>query len=275
MRLEVHLAPGARTTPHLLLLTVGGPIYCMQLVRLAQNVHATLACTDYGPNRYTGAGGRAARREDWGDPRYLAEVARVPDALRHDGVKVSRLVVIGVSYSGFGNAELVATHPELRPAALIVVDSYLDLAARYAALPPTHETKKEIETVLGGTLAQRRSAYLARSPSHHLDGLARAVRGGMHLVDVWSVGLEEQREFRGATCSRLANAQWLADLAGLLRRPINGYVTHMRHAHALWDRGVGLLQLAGVASTTRPLRARAVAFRPGAAPPPASYCAGP
>src|SRR5205823_2301754 len=84
---------------------------------------------------YRGVGSRADRREDWGDPAYLAGVAEIPGHLRAQGVKISKLVLIGVSYAGFGNAELVATHPELRPAALILVDSYLDLPARYAALP--------------------------------------------------------------------------------------------------------------------------------------------
>lgn len=272
MRLEVHLVAGARTTPHPLLLTVGGPIYCMQLKTLARNVHASLACTDYGPNRYEGAGERAGRLEDWGDPQYLAAVARVPAQLRREGIQISKLVVVGVSYSGFGNAELVATHPELRPAALIVVDSYLDLPARYAALPPSHPTRKEIETALGGPLSARPSAYEARSPSHHLDGIARAIRDGMVLVDVWSVSAEEQHEFLGATCSRWANAEWLSRLATLLGRPVTGWVTQMPHAHALWDRGAGLLQLAGVADTTRPLNAKPFAFQPGKAPPPASYC---
>ena len=272
LRLELHLAPGARTSPHLLLLTVGGPVYCMQLQTLARRANASLACTDYAANRYEGSGTRDQRREDWGDPAYLAAVAKVPAQLRRSGVRVSKLILVGVSYSGYGNAELVATHPELHPAALVVVDSYLDLAARYQALPPTHETRREIETVLGGTLAQRPAVYAARSPSHHLDGLARAIRGGMRFVDVWSTSPGEQREFRGATCSRLAHAKWLATLAGLLHRPVTGYVTQLPHAHALWDRGMGLLELAGLVTTTRPLHPRAVTFRPGATPPAGSYC---
>ncbi len=74
LRLEIHLAPTARSKPGLLMLTTGGPVYCMQLIALARNVGASLACTDYGPNRYVGAGSRAGRREDWGDPAYLAQV---------------------------------------------------------------------------------------------------------------------------------------------------------------------------------------------------------
>jgi len=271
MRVELHLAPGAHSSPHMLLLTLGGPIYCQQLASLARNEHASLACTDYGPNRYEGAGGRAGRLEDWGDPRYLALVAKLPAKLRAEGVKISKLVLVGVSYSGYANAELVATHPEIHADALIVVDSYLDLPARFAALPLHHETRAEMQTVLGGTPATT-DAYNSRSPSHHLLWLAEAIHHGMHLVVVWSTSPAEKHEFRGATCSRLANAEWLAQLAKTLDRPVTGYVTHMRHAHALWDRGKGLLELAGVATTQRPLLAKAVAFRPGAAPPPGSYC---
>lgn len=272
-RVELHLAAGARSSPHMLLLTLGGPVYCEQLRNLARRTHSSLACTDYGPNRYVGAGGRAGRIEDWGDPRYLALVARLPAQLREQGVLISKVVVIGVSYSGFANAELVATHPELHADALIVVDSYLDLAARFNALPLHHETRTEIETLLGGTPAAKPHEYASRSPSHHLAGLARAVRAGTHLVVVWSTSAGERREFRAATCSRLANAEWLARLATILRRPVTGYVTQMPHAHALWDRGQGLLALAGLRSTTRTLHARSVTFVPAAPPPPTSYCA--
>src|SRR5439155_11817800 len=113
MRVELHLTPGARTRPHLLLLTLGGPIYCRQLLALARNVDASLACTDYGPNRYEAPGGRAGRLEDWGDPAYDEAVAQLPGRLRSQGIKISKLVLVGVSYSGFANAELVATHPEM------------------------------------------------------------------------------------------------------------------------------------------------------------------
>jgi len=272
MRVELHLAAGARSSPHLLLLTVGGPVYCAQLENLARHTHASLACTDYGPNRYVRAGGRAGRREDWGGPAYLDLVARLPGKLRAQGVQISKLIVVGVSYSGFGNAQLVATHPELQADALIVVDSYLDLAARFRALPLHHETRAEIDTVLGGTPDEKPREYADRSPSHHLAGLARAIAGGTHLIVVWSTSAAERREFRGATCSRLANAEWLARLSTVLRRPFTGYVTHLPHAHALWDRGRGLLALAGIGQTTKPLLARAVTFAPGAPAPRSSYC---
>jgi pimeloyl-ACP methyl ester carboxylesterase len=242
------------------------------LRQLARNVDASLACTDYGPNRDEGVGGRSLRREDWGDPAYDAAVAAVPDRLRKQGVKISQLVVVGVSYSGYADAELVATHPELRPAALIVVDSYLDLAARYEALPADHPTRGEIVSVVGGTPEQQPAAYAARSPSGHLAGLAAAIRNGMKLVVVWSLAASEVREFLGATCSRFANAQWLAELAQLLGRRLTGYVTHMPHAHALWDRGQGLLRLAGITATSKPLYAHPLTFTADGQVPAGSYC---
>jgi pimeloyl-ACP methyl ester carboxylesterase len=187
-------------------------------------------------------------------------------------VKISKLVLVGVSYSGYANAALVATHPELRPAALVVVDSYLDLPARYAALPSYHETKKEMDAVIGGTLQQVPERYADRSPSNHLAGLATAIRNGMAFVDVWSTSAHEKREFRGATCSRLANAQWLADLAKLLGHPVTGYITQMQHAHALWFRGHGLLELAGIAHADKQVPAQRVVFKPDGRVPRGSYC---
>lgn len=272
VRRQLTVAPGARVSPHLLLLTVGGPIYCMQLRKLAQRLDASLLCADYGPNRYEQPGERSGRLEDWGNPAYDAAVARLPAKIRAAGVKVSKLVVVGVSYSAFANAELVASQPRLHPAALIMIDSYLDLAARFAALPPDHPTRAEIEAALGGTPAQVPAAYALRSPSHHLATLAADIRAGMRFVDVWSVGAAEVREFRGATCSDDANARWLAQLAAIRRHAVTGYVTRLKHAYALWDHGRGVLQLAGIDAGGPPLPARAVRFRPHAKPPRGSYC---
>jgi len=114
--------------------------------------------------------------------RYTFRVARdaskpaiaraLEEQYEAQGVKVSKLIVVGVSYSGFANAELVASQPRLHPAALVMIDSYLDLAARFAALPLNHPTRAEIEKALGGTPEQVPAAYASRSPSHHLATLA-------------------------------------------------------------------------------------------------------
>ena len=236
-REEIQLVPGARRQPHLLLMTLGGPNYCVQLKKLASHVDASLLCADYGPDRYEDPSERSGRLEDWGDPAYDAAVAKLPAKLERTGVKVSALIVLGVSYAGFADAELVASHPEIRPAALIVVDSFLDLRARFNALPAHHVTRTEIERVVGGTPEERPSAYRSRSPSSHLAGLAKAIESGTRFVDIWSVSPAEKREFRGATCSPTANARWLSALATVLDRPLTGYVTELGHAYALWDYG--------------------------------------
>ena len=273
VRAQVDLVPRATGSAHPLLLTVGGPEYCVQIAALARYLHANRLCTDYGPNGYVRPGTRALRLEDWGDPAYDEAVARLPARLRSLGVRTSRLIVVGVSYTGYADAELVATHPELRPAALLVIDSYLDLPARYLALPRSHETRKEIERAIGGTLAAKPQAYAERSPSHHLQGLAQAIRGGMRFLDIWSVADSEQHEFNGATCDASANAGWLPKLASLVGRPATGYVTQLGHGHALWNYGHSLLALAGFAPSARPLPARTVVFRPHGPVPAASVCA--
>jgi hypothetical protein len=272
VRQQLTVAPGARSSPHLLLMTVGGPIYCMQLRGLARRLDASLLCADYGPNRYERPGQRAGRLEDWGDPAYDAAVARLPAKVEAAGVKVSKLILVGVSYSAFANAELVASQPRLHPAALVMIDSYLDLASRFAALPPNHPTRAEIEASVGGTPAQVPAAYARRSPSHHLGTLAAHIRAGMRFIDVWSVAPSETREFRGATCSWNANAHWLSRLATTLHRPVTGFVTELRHAHALWDHGRGVLALAGIHTAGPPFPARSVRFRPHTGPPARSYC---
>jgi pimeloyl-ACP methyl ester carboxylesterase len=257
----------------MLLMTLGGPVYCQQLYRLARRFNASLLCTDYALNGEHGDGTRSARREDWGDPAYLDAVSELPARLKKLGVRFSKLTVVGVSYSGFAGAELVATHPQLRPTALVVIDSFLDLTARYSALTPSHETRAEMEAVIGGTPADHPDAYADRSPSHHLNGIAAAMDRGMRFVDVWSVAASEQREFRGATCSEAANAQWLAELATLRAQPVTGYVTHMRHAHALWDHGATVLALAGLGRSRRDVAAfHQFDFRPDEALPEGSYC---
>ena len=125
--------------------------------------------------RYLGYERRcAASTLDWGDPGYLANLARKVEAL-HKTVG-SKLVLIGVSYSGFGIATLASHHPEIHPDRLIVIDSFLDLVARRHALPPTHETATEIDAETGGSDA----ALQQRTVS--IDGLAQLVRNRTQLT---------------------------------------------------------------------------------------------
>ena len=272
MRVELRLAADA-ARPHVLLMTLGGPIYCGLLTPLADYLQANLVCPDYSRDGLKNSSTRSKRLEDWGDPAYLNDVARLPAQLRARGVKISKLVLVGVSYSGYANAELIATHPQLHPAALVVIDSYLDLASRFKALPPRHVTRSEMTTVLGGTPARKPHAYSSRSPSHHLDGLAAAIRAGTRVVFVWSVSTNERWEFKGATCSRSATAGWLNELAGRLHHRVAGYVTEMNHADALRNWGEHILALAGVGpSFSTPLPARRFMFAPGRPPPRGSYC---
>ena len=272
LREELRLAYGAHVRPHMLLMTLGGPVYCGQLFELAAYLDASVVCADYGRNGELSGLSRSKRVEDWGDPAYLAAAARLPASLEREGVKVSQLVLLGASYAGYANAELVATHPELRPRALIVVDSFLDLPERYRALVPGQETRAEMEKVLGGTLARRASLYESRSPSHHLDGIAAAMRGGMRFVDLWSTAPAEKREFNGATCAALANARWLAALSTRLDRPVVGYVTRLRHGGALRNWWREVLAFAGLDRPFRKLSADVVTFRPDGVVPPGSVC---
>ena len=272
MRLAVYAPADAYRHPHLALLTLGGPNYCGLLLSLARALDATRICVDYA--RFgTPELSQKGRIQDFGDPAYLAAVARLPNDLRRKGLKISKVVLIGASYAGFDVAELAATHPELRPAALVMVDTFLDLPARYLALPRGHLTKKYMELVLGGTLAKQGTVYASRSPSNHLESLAALIRAGMPLVIAWSVAASEKHEFLGGTCSLTADAKWMAELATVLGRPVVAQVTMLRHADLLRNWGQHLLARAGVIRPLpNPLPGRTVTFAPGRPAPVGSYC---
>jgi pimeloyl-ACP methyl ester carboxylesterase len=236
--------------------TSGGWAYCEQVKALARRFRYTLLCGRYYEDGYTGYGLRTQRRLDWGDPAYLASLAREIAAL-HQRVG-GELVLLGVSYSGFGVATLASHHPELAPDRLIVVDSFLDLVARRAAAR-SDVTGAEIDVVTGGSSA----ALWARSVS--VRGLARSVRNGTRLVIIWSVAPGERREFKGATCGRTANAAVLAQLSEEVGAPVEAWVTKSRHGHDLWDSGRRIM--AGHPP------GRKVLFEPDAGVPPGSVCA--
>jgi pimeloyl-ACP methyl ester carboxylesterase len=238
-----------------LMVTSGGWAYCEQMRPVARRTSYTLLCGRYQLDGYLGPGLRPQRHLDWGNPAYLARLAQATSAL-HRRV-AGRLVLIGVSYSGFGVATLAAHHPELRPDRLIVIDSYFDLAARRRLLPDRHETALEIDGEVGTSpAALRRRSAGAR-------GLARLVATGTDLTVVWSVSDDERRRFNGATCSRDASAATLALVAGVLQRPVPAWVTRSPHGRNLWRHGVRIVRGSNPG--------RKVLFRPGVIPA-GSFC---
>ena len=237
------------------LVTTGGWAYCQQVRALARRSRLTLLCGRFAKDGYVGPGLRDRRHLDWGDAAYLKALAREAAAL-HARIG-GELVLLGVSYSGFGVATLASHHPELRPDRLIVIDSYLDLAARRAAAE-SGATGREIDIETGGSDA----AIARRSVS--LQGLAALVAAGTRLQVVWSVAPDEEREFKGATCNLAANAATLQRLANALGEPVPAWVTTSRHGHDLWDHGRRIMR--GL------LPGRKVTFRPGGSVPTWAVC---
>ena len=243
--------------PKGLMVTSGGWAYCEQVRALARRTGYTLLCGRYANDGYTGPGLRAERHLDWGNPAYLDSLAqKVRAAHRRVG---GELVLIGVSYSGFGVATLASHHPELQPDRLIAVDTYLELVPRRAALPASHQTARDIDAETSGS----RSELEARSVS--AAGLARLVRTGTSLAVIWTISPEERREFNGATCDRRSNAGMLGKLAGELGRPVTGWVSAGLHGHNLWSHGTAII--AGHPP------GKQFTFKPGGPIPPGSVCA--
>jgi hypothetical protein len=211
------------------MVTSGGWAYCQQVQSLARRFHYTLVCGRYAKDGYTERGLREHRHLDWGNPAYLRSLAHV--IRRSHASTGGPLVLLGVSYSGFGVATLASHHPELQPHRLIVIDAYMDLVARRRHSPDGSLTATEIDAETGGSETE------LRRRSVRVDGLATLVRGGTELVPIWTTSNEERRLFRGATCDRTASAGTLAALARRLRRPMPAWITDTRHGHNLWDRG--------------------------------------
>lgn len=242
--------------PRGLMATTGGWAYCLQVQALARRSGYTLVCGRYAKDGYLGYGLRSHRHLDWGNPAYLASFASTIVAI-HRQVG-GPLVLVGVSYSGFGVATLASHHPELRPQRLIVIDSFLDLVARRASLPAGQETAREIDAETGGSVAALRE----RSVS--VAGLAELVRSGTALTVIWSTAPAEKREFAGATCDRTANADTLQQLADHLHTAVSGWVTQSRHGYDLWDHGREIM--AGHEPGTE------ISFTPGRPIPAAATC---
>ncbi len=237
------------------LVTTGGWAYCQQVRALARRSELTLLCGRFPKDGYVGLGLRAQRHLDWGNAAYLHALAREAGAL-HDRVG-GELLLVGVSYSGFGVATLASHHPELRPDRLIVIDSYLDLAARRAAAG-TGAIGREIDAETGGSNAA------LEERSVRVDGLAALVATGTRLQVIWSIAPDEAREFKGATCNLAANATMLQRLSNALGEPVPGWVTTNRHGHDLWDQGRRILR--------GELPGKKVIFHPGGSVPPGAVC---
>jgi hypothetical protein len=220
--------------PRGLMVTSGGWAYCQQVRRLARRTHYTLLCGRYWKDGYLGRNLRSRRQLDWGNPRYLADLASRARAL-HSRVG-GELLLLGVSYSGFGVATLATHHPELRPDRVIVIDSYFDLVARRRHAWPSSPTAREIDRETGGS----RAALRRRSAS--VRDLARLTRRGTRLTVIWTVSEYEERLFRGTTCDETASAGTLLRLARTLRRPISGWVTRAKHGRNLWNHGVAIVR---------------------------------
>ena len=235
--------------------TTGGWAYCQQLRALARRSELTLLCGRFWKDGYVGPGLRAHRHLDWGNAAYLRALAREAGTL-HNRVG-GELLLVGVSYSGFGVATLASHHPELRPDRLIVIDSYLDLAARRAAAG-TGATGREIDAETGGSQAA------LEERSVHVDRLAALLATGTRLQVIWSIAPDEAREFKGATCNLAANATVLQRLSSALAKPVPGWVTTNRHGHDLWDHGREILR--------GELPGKKVIFRPGGSVPPRAVC---
>lgn len=241
--------------PRGLIVTTGGWIYCANTQTLARAAGYTLLCGKYAKDGYTWHNLRAKRHLDWGNPVYLAQFARqIAQVHRRVG---GPLIFVGVSYSGFGIATLASHHPELRPNKLIVVDSFLDLVARWRH-GATGSIGREIEAETGSSLA----ALRARSVD--VQGLARLVRQGTQLSVIWSITRQEKLTFGGATCARDADADTLAKLARILHRPVFGWVTQGEHGFDLWNNAPAIL------AGHNP--GREVRFAPSGAIPAGSYC---
>jgi pimeloyl-ACP methyl ester carboxylesterase len=237
------------------LVTTGGWAYCQQVRELARHSRLTLLCGRFRKDGYVGPGLRSRRRLDWGNAGYLRALAR--EARRLHARVGGELLLLGVSYSGFGVAALASHHPELRPDRLIVIDSYLDLPARRAAAG-TGATGREIDAETGGSKAALEERNV------RVDGLAALVRDGTRLQVIWSIAPDEAREFKGATCNLAANASVLQRLSEALAEPVAGWVTTNRHGHDLWDHGRKILR--------GELPGKKVMFAPGRSVPTGSTC---
>ncbi|HZP71785.1 MAG TPA: prolyl oligopeptidase family serine peptidase [Gaiellaceae bacterium] len=131
--------------------------------------------------------GRRLHWFSWGAPGQIADLARMPEIVRRNGVDVNRrrIYAIGGSMGGQETLLLLATHPHLLAGAA-AFDPDTDMARRYrdfAALPDGKALQRLAREEIGGTPKQVPHAYAVRSPDHYARAIANS---GVPLQLFWS-----------------------------------------------------------------------------------------
>jgi pimeloyl-ACP methyl ester carboxylesterase len=141
---------------------------------------------DFAVINPAGAGRRLANYS-WGAPGQIADLARMPEIARRNGVNVDphRVYAFGGSMGGMETLLLVARHPHLLAGAA-AFDPATDMALRYrdfAALPNGRTLQRLARIEIGGTPSQVPRAYAVRSPDRYEAAIARS---GVPLQLFWS-----------------------------------------------------------------------------------------
>ncbi|HZQ82159.1 MAG TPA: prolyl oligopeptidase family serine peptidase [Gaiellaceae bacterium] len=131
--------------------------------------------------------GRRLHWDSWGYPGEIADLARMPEIARANGVNVDmkRIYAIGGSMGGQETLLLVGMYPHLLAGAA-AFDPATDMARRYydfAALPNGKELQRLCRIEVGGTPKQVPLAYELRSPDYFARQIADS---GVPLQLYWS-----------------------------------------------------------------------------------------
>jgi poly(3-hydroxybutyrate) depolymerase len=131
--------------------------------------------------------GRRLEWYSWGAPGQIADLARMPQIARANGVNVNlrRVYAVGGSMGGQETLLLVARYPHLLAGAA-AFDPATDMARRYrdfAKLRYGRGLQQLARLEIGGTPAQVPRAYAVRSPDHYARAIARS---GVPLQLYWS-----------------------------------------------------------------------------------------
>jgi acetyl esterase/lipase len=122
--------------------------------------------------------GARLRWYSWGAPGQIADLARMPEIARRNGVNVNprRIYAFGGSMGGQEVLLLLAKHPHLL-AGVAAFDPATDMARRYrdfGSLKHGRELQRLARREIGGTPAQVPWAYAERSPDHFARAIARS-----------------------------------------------------------------------------------------------------